>query len=157
MNKLLLIILITVSIHEAHAQQIRVIKFPELQQIIATSSSSIQVINFWATWCAPCVKELPLFEKLNAENRESIKITLINLDFADKLDRVKAFVDRKKMKADILLLDEIDYNQWIDKVDKHWGGAIPATLVINPQNGKRKFIERELVEGELEKLIEEVK
>lgn len=157
MNKLLLIILLTVSIQEAHAQQIRVIKFPELQQIINTSSSSIQVINFWATWCAPCVKELPLFEKFNAENRESIKITLINLDFADKLDRVKAFVDRKKMTADIVLLDEIDYNQWIEKVDKHWGGAIPATLVINPKNGKRKFIERELVEGELEKLIEEVR
>lgn len=157
MNKLLLIIFLSISIHEARAQQIRVIKFPELQQIINSSSSSIQVINFWATWCAPCVKELPLFEKLNAENKESIKITMINLDFADKLDRVKAFVDRKKMKADILLLDEIDYNQWIDKVDKHWGGAIPATLVINPKNGKRKFIEHELAEGELEKLIEEVK
>ncbi len=157
MNKLLLIILFTVSIQQTRAQQIRVIKFPELQEIIHSSSSSIQVINFWATWCAPCVKELPLFEKLNAENKESIKITLINLDFADKLDRVKAFVDRKKMTADILLLDEIDYNQWIDKVDKHWGGAIPATLVINPQNGKRKFIERELEEGELEMLIEEVK
>lgn len=157
MNKLLLIIFFTVSIQQTRAQQIRVIKFPELQEIIHSSSSSIQVINFWATWCAPCVKELPLFEKLNAENKESIKITLINLDFADKLDRVKAFVDRKKMTADILLLDEIDYNQWIDKVDKHWGGAIPATLVINPQNGKRKFIERELEEGELEMLIEEVK
>ncbi|MEO7989031.1 MAG: TlpA disulfide reductase family protein [Chryseolinea sp.] len=157
MNKLLLIILLSLSIHEARAQQIRVIKLPELQEIIHSGSASIQVINFWATWCAPCVKELPLFEKLNAENSESIKITLINLDFADKLDRVKAFVDRKKMKADVLLLDEIDYNQWIDKVDKHWGGAIPATLVINNQNGKRKFIERELEEGELEKLIEEVK
>lgn len=157
MNKFTIIIFLVFLIHQARAQQIRVIKFPELQKIIQANSSSIQVINFWATWCAPCVKELPLFEKLNAENKESIKITLINLDFADKLDKVKSFVDRKKMKSEILLLDEIDYNQWIDKVDKHWGGAIPATLVINPQNGKRKFIERELEDGELEKLIEQVK
>ena len=158
MNKFLLIIFLALSIYQTKAQHIRVIKFAELQEIIhPNSSSTIQIINFWATWCAPCVKELPLFEKLNAERGESIKITLINLDFADKLDRVRAFADRKKMKAEILLLDEIDYNQWIDKVDKHWGGAIPATLVINPQNGKRKFIERELEEGELEKLIEEVK
>src|SRR6186713_66799 len=158
MNKLLIIIFLALSIYQTHAQQIRVIKFAELQEIINSNSTSpIQVINFWATWCAPCVKELPLFEKLNAENNESIKITLINLDFADKLDKVKSFVDRKKMKSEILLLDEIDYDQWIDKVDKHWGGAIPATLVINPKNGKRKFIEHELEEGELEKLIEEVK
>ena len=158
MNKLLIIIFLVLSIHQIQAQEIRVIKFAELQEIISSNSSSpIQIINFWATWCAPCVKELPLFEKLNAENNESIKITLINLDFADKLDKVRSFVDRKKMKSQILLLDEIDYDQWIDKVDKHWGGAIPATLVINPKNGKRKFIERELEEGELEKLIEEVK
>ncbi len=142
---------------QTEAQQTRVIKFDELQKIIHSNSSAIQVINFWATWCAPCVKELPLFEKLNAQNRENIKITLVNLDFADKLDKVNAFIARKKMNAEVILLDEIDYNLWIDKVDKHWGGAIPATLVINPQNGKRKFIERELTEGELEKLIEEVK
>ena len=158
MNKLLIIIFLAVSIHQTQAQEIRVIKFAELQEIIYSDASSpIQVINFWATWCAPCVKELPLFEKLNDEKNESIKITLINLDFADKLDKVRSFVDRKKMKSEMLLLDEIDYNQWIDKVDKHWGGAIPATLVVNPKNGKRKFIERELEEGELEKLIEEVK
>ena len=158
MNRLLIIIFLALSIHQTRAQEIRVIKFAELQEIISSNSTSpIQVINFWATWCAPCVKELPLFEKMNAENNESIKITLINLDFADKLDKVKSFVDRKKMKSEVLLLDEIDYNQWIDKVDKHWGGAIPATLVVNPKNGKRKFIERELEEGELEKLIEGVK
>jgi len=156
-NKYLFILLLVFSVHQAKAQEIRIIKFPELQGIIQSKSNAIQVINFWATWCAPCVKELPLFEKLNAENNESIKITLISLDFADKLERVKSFVDRKSMKSNIVLLDEVDYNQWIDKVDKHWGGAIPATLVINPQNGKRKFVERELEEGELEKLIEQVK
>jgi thiol-disulfide isomerase/thioredoxin len=145
------------SLQQIHAQQIKVIKFDQLQEIIQSNTEVIQVINFWATWCAPCVKELPLLEKLNSENREGIKIMLINLDFADKVDKVNAFVARKKMKSEVLLLNEIDYNLWIDKVDKHWGGAIPATLVINPKNGKRKFVERELEEGELEKLIEEVK
>lgn len=157
MKKISLLCLLAFTFQQIHAQQIRVIKFDELQGIIQSNSTSIQVVNFWATWCGPCVKELPLFEKLNAENKEGIKITLINLDFVDKLDKVKSFVERKKMKADVLLLDEVDYNQWIDKVDKHWGGAIPATLVINNQNGKRKFIERELEEGELEKMIEAVK
>jgi len=157
MKKFLFILFFTLSIQQINAQQIRIIKLKELQEIINSNSSPIQVINFWATWCAPCVKELPLLETLHSKSLEGVKITLVNLDFADKLDKVNAFVERKKMKAEVVLLDEIDYNQWIDKVDKHWGGAIPATLVINSQNGKRKFIERELEEGELEKLIEEVK
>lgn len=140
---------------EVHAQQVEVVKFDRLQNIIDSKADKIQVINFWATWCAPCVKELPLFEKLNAEKKD-VKVTLINLDFADKEKRVESFLSKKKMTTEVLLLDEIDYNTWIDKVDQSWGGAIPATLVINPQNGKRKFVERELQEGELQKLLAEV-
>jgi thiol-disulfide isomerase/thioredoxin len=137
------------------AQQVDVIKFDRLQNIIETKAEKIQVINFWAMWCAPCVKELPLFEKLNADKKD-VKVTLINLDFADKQKKVESFLLRKKMTTEVLLLDEIDYNAWIDKVDKSWGGAIPATLIINPKNNKRKFIERELQEGELQKLLAEV-
>ncbi|HEY9047820.1 MAG TPA: TlpA disulfide reductase family protein [Ohtaekwangia sp.] len=123
-----------------------------------TKTNEIQVINFWATWCAPCVKELPLFEQLRTDNKKGdVKITLINLDFADKVNKVNAFLVKKKIQSSVLLLDEIDYNTWIDKVDQSWGGAIPATLIINPQNGKRKFVERELREGELEQLIEDVR
>jgi len=141
----------------ASAQKANVIKFDQLQALLDAKTDQVQVINFWATWCAPCVKELPLLEKLNAANDPAVKVTLINLDFADKVDKVNAFIARKNMKTDVLLLDEIDYNTWIDKVDKSWGGAIPATLIINPKNGRRKFLDKELQEGDLEKLIAEVK
>lgn len=133
--------------------QTKVIKFAALEAIMKKKDGPIQVINFWATWCGPCVKELPMFEQLTTTNT---KVTLINLDFVEKLDKVDAFVARKSMKSEVLLLDEMDYNSWIDKVDKEWGGAIPATLIYNPTNGKRTFIEHELKEGELEKLIESV-
>jgi thiol-disulfide isomerase/thioredoxin len=148
--------MILISALSASAQNIEIIKFPALQSLITSPSPKIHVINFWATWCAPCVKELPLFEKLNESNTD-VKVTLINLDFADKLDKVNSFAKKKNLKSEVFLLDEVDYNSWIDKVDKNWGGAIPATLVINSQNGKRKFIENELKEGELEKIISELK
>jgi thiol-disulfide isomerase/thioredoxin len=135
------------------AQSATVIKFSELQKILRTKSDQIQVLNFWALWCAPCIKELPLLEKLNTENSFNAKITLINLDYADKVEKVNEFIARKNIKSEVLLLDEIDYNSWIDKVDRGWSGAIPATLVFNPKTGKRKFVEKELKEGELEKLI----
>jgi thiol-disulfide isomerase/thioredoxin len=135
------------------AQSATVIKFSELQKILRTKPDQIQVLNFWALWCAPCIKELPLLEKLNTENSFNAKITLINLDYADKVEKVNEFIARKNIKSEVLLLDEIDYNSWIDKVDRGWSGAIPATLVFNPKTGKRKFVEKELKEGELEKLI----
>src|SRR5689334_25445503 len=155
MKKLTLVFAIFFA-QQAFAQNARIIKFAELEKIIHSQSEQIQVINFWATWCGPCVKELPIFEKLSGEKRGNINVTLINLDFAEKLDKVNSFISRKNMKSTVLLLDEIDYNSWIDKVDESWGGAIPATLVINSKTGQRKFVEKELSDGELEQLIAEV-
>lgn len=153
--RLILTLLFLSVFYLSQAQVKAVIKFNQLEKIMAPKTDSIVVINFWATWCAPCVKELPLFEKFQQEN-PSIKVTLINLDFADKIEKVKTFVTRKKMLSEVYLLDEIDYNSWIDKVDKSWGGAIPATLIINPKTGRRKFVEKELQAGELETIINEI-
>jgi thiol-disulfide isomerase/thioredoxin len=135
--------------------QIKVIKIASLEALMKKREGPVQVINFWTTWCGPCVKELPLFEQANA-TLTNTKVTLINLDFVEKLDKVDAFVTRKSIKSEVLLLDEIDYNAWIDKVDKDWAGTIPATLVYNPINGRRSFTQHELKEGDLEKLIQSV-
>jgi thiol-disulfide isomerase/thioredoxin len=138
---------------DTFAQKATIIKFDGLQKVLDSQSDRIQVINFWATWCAPCIKELPLLEKLNTSNDFNAKITLINLDYADKIGKVNEFIGRKNIRSEVLLLDEVDYNSWIDKVDEEWSGAIPATLIFNPKSGKRKFIEGELKEGELENVI----
>jgi len=154
MLRLLIAALISTS---ALAQQAEVVKFGRLEKLITSKSDKIQVINFWATWCAPCVKELPYFENLEQKNDPSVKVTLINLDYADKVGKVNAFISKKKITSDVLLLDEIDYNSWIDKVDPSWNGAIPATLVINTSTGERKFMECELTEPELDAFIKAVK
>jgi thiol-disulfide isomerase/thioredoxin len=155
LKRKILIVLFSLIAQITFCQTAEIVKFDVLKDLIEKPSGEIQVINFWATWCAPCVKELPYFEIVDS-TKSDISVTLINLDFADKLDKVNAFIARKAIKSKVLLLDEIDYNMWIDKVDKSWSGAIPATLIINPSNGKRKFIEASLEEGDLEKLIKEV-
>lgn len=135
----------------------KVIKWAGLEAVINKKSEKLQVINFWATWCAPCIKELPYFEAVNKAESDKIDVTLVSLDFEDEFEkRVLPFIEKRNLQSRVLLLDEIDYNSWIDKVDPSWSGAIPATLIINPLNGKRKFLEKELNEGELNSLIEDI-
>lgn len=150
----LILFLITLS---ASAQP-RVVKLPELEKLLKTKSEKIQVINFWATWCGPCVKEMPLFEKLGQE-RSDIRITLVSMDLEldSNPDKVYKFVERKAIKSDVMILDAADPNSWIDKIEKQWSGSLPATIVINTKTGKRAFVGKELKEGELERLIESVK
>ena len=143
--------------HVCQGQVSELVKLDRLQQLIQSEKEQIQVVNFWATWCAPCLKELPLFEKLN-EERKDVHVRLISLDMDLDPDpeKVRKFVSRKKIQSEVLILNERNPNLWIDKLDKNWSGALPATMVINNKTGKRKFVEKELHEGDLEKLIAQV-
>lgn len=154
-NTLLLLALLFCS--AAHAQKAEIIKLGQLQELINSKTDNIKIINFWATWCAPCVKELPLFEKLGQE-RTDVKITLVSMDIDldPNPEKIYKFVERKKIQSQVLILDEKDPNSWIEKIEKNWSGALPATIVINGKTGQRKFVEKELHEGDLEKLIAEI-
>jgi len=141
----------------ASGQQAEQIKLKDLQQLINKPSEKVQVINFWATWCAPCVKEVPFFETLNQENK-GVNVTLVSMDYDldPNPEKVHRFITRKKLQSKVVILAEQNPNDWIDKIDKSWSGALPATLIVNTKTGKRKFVQKELHEGELEKMIEEV-
>ena len=88
------------------------------------TTDSLHVINFWATWCKPCIKELPFFDSLTSENYQ---VTLVSLDFT--LDAVETYVQRKNVKSKVVLLSDQNTNRWIDLVDPNWSGAIPFTIV----------------------------
>ncbi len=158
MKFLLSLSVLVLSAISGLAQKAELVKIHDLQNRIEAPSDKVQVINFWATWCAPCIKELPLFEQM-AASRDDIEISLvsIDLDLDPNPEKVHRFVARKKLQSNVLILDATDPNTWIDKIDKSWSGAIPATLVINTTTGKRKFVEKELKEGDLEDLISSVK
>ena len=147
--------LFTLTSLPLQAQSVEVIKFPELENIINKPADKVKVINFWATWCRPCMKELPYFEAAQKERAEELQVYLISLDDVEKLDsRVQPLVERKNMSSIVKLLDETDYNAFIDKVDPRWSGAIPATLVIF--GDERRFVEGEMTEEELNQLITEI-
>jgi thiol-disulfide isomerase/thioredoxin len=121
-------------------------------------ADSVYVINFWATWCGPCVKELPYFEALNQKYKAGqFKQILVSLDDPKKLEsKVIPFISKNNIRSEVILLEDGKYNSWIDKVDPRWSGAIPITLIIK---GKEKlFYEQEFhsmaeIEIELLKLL----
>jgi thiol-disulfide isomerase/thioredoxin len=137
----------------SNEQPIAVVKFDAVKKILANDTDKVRVINFWATWCAPCIKELPNFEALG-EKYDQIEVILINLDFVEGLDKVKKFSDKRALKSKVILLDEIDYNSWIDQVSTDWSGAIPATIIVGPHAASKKFIEGELSASELEEALQ---
>ena len=102
------------------------------------------VVNFWATWCKPCVQELPGFDSLYKEtNGSKIKVLLVSLDFKEDLDKkVNPFLAKNHIVAECVLLDEINGNDFVNKIAPVWSGAIPATLF---RKGKRsEFMEKKI-------------
>ncbi|MEQ8423186.1 MAG: TlpA disulfide reductase family protein [Cyclobacteriaceae bacterium] len=158
MSRIITAIIFICAFSGGHAQTAKMVKINDLEKMIEVKSDKIQVINFWATWCAPCIKELPFFEQMNA-SRDDVRVSLVSVDIDLDPDpaKVHRFVARKKLKSDVYILNEENPNSWIDKIDENWSGAIPATLIVNNTTGKRKFVERELKEGDLDRLIESVK
>jgi thiol-disulfide isomerase/thioredoxin len=123
------------------AQKVAVFdNYSNLEKEILSDKNTVYVVNFWATWCGPCVKELPHFEKLNSENK-SIKVVLVSLDFKNQFEsKLLPFLKKKSIKSEVVLLTDTNYNSWLPMVDKDWSGSIPATLII--KNGKKIFVEK---------------
>lgn len=139
----------------SQAQTVRVVKFSELKKTLSSQADTLYVVNFWATWCKPCVMELPYFEKAHQEfKQQKVKILLVSLDFESDLNtKLKPFVKRKNLQSSVWLLNETDYNSFIDQVDTAWQGALPATVIFNNARKQHQFIDKELKENQLKEII----
>lgn len=136
-------------------QSVAVIKLAQLEPLLNKTDDTLRVVNFWATWCAPCVKELPQFEAARQKYAgKKLSVLLVNLDEPDALEtKVKPFVKKRNLRSRVVLLDEPDQNAWIEKIAPEWSGALPMTLVVNRARNIRKFIGKAFREGELETII----
>lgn len=136
-----------------------IIKFDQFEKLVDQQDDVLYVINFWATWCGPCVKELPDFMAVNEamKDRKDFKMILVSLDEKSNWQsEVIPFAANNNLNVDIYLLDELRrMNYWIPRVDKKWMGSIPATVFY--KNGKKlRFVEKQLHKDPLEAIIKEV-
>jgi thiol-disulfide isomerase/thioredoxin len=131
-----------------------VYKINDLVKRVDTSQTTL-IVNFWATWCKPCVQELPAFDSLNTESK-NYKVILVSLDFKEDIkSKVNPFLKKNHIKSECVLLDEVNGNDFIDKISKEWSGAIPATLFKN--TNKKIFIEKKMRLEELNTQLSNLK
>lgn len=135
------------------SREVRIMDFDQFAPWLVRETDSVYVINFWATWCAPCIREIPYFEQLHKTYAsEKVKVLLVSLDDPNRMDHhVIPFLDRLAVNSQVVLLDDPNANRWIPLVSDEWSGAIPATVIYNKD--KKLFFEKEFQYEELEKII----
>ena len=129
-------ILLMLSCDTSSNDTIEIVDFDGLYGKIDLSVDKTYVINFWATWCAPCVKELPYFEEVNKQSKDNnTEVILVSLDFPSQIEsKLKPYLKKNKIKSRVILLDDSKINTWVPKVSEGWDGGIPATLIVNSLN-----------------------
>ncbi len=135
--------------------ELEIYDYAGFEKFLNKKDDKVYVINFWATWCGPCVKELPYFENLNEEYKnKNVEVILVSLDFSHLYDKkLKPFIKEKKISSRVIVLDDVDMNTWIPKVDESWSGSIPATIIY--KNDKKQFYEQSFTYEELEKEVKQ--
>lgn len=127
------------------SQEIKSVKITDLEKIISESRTPL-IINFWATWCQPCIEEISYFlEEVKDHRKDSLAILLVSLDFKEAFpSKISSFAKKRKMTVPIVWLNETNADYFCPRIDAKWSGAIPATLFINNKKGYRKFVEEQI-------------
>ncbi len=155
MRIILCFLVVLTGFAEINAREIEKAGVEKIQKILNNPEDKLFVLNFWASWCRPCVKELSYFEKLAKEySYEEVEFILMSLDFPSQIEsRLIPFLKRNEISLKVILIEELDYDKWMNLVDESWQGNLPATLFINNKTGLRHFVNRPLEEDELRNVV----
>lgn len=134
------------------AQEVREMKIGELEDYIQKLERP-SVLNFWATWCAPCLEEMPWFNKIAGQNK-NIDLIFVSVDNARAFpEKIQSLANKKKIKATLIWLNETNADVFCPRIDERWSGSIPATLFVNHKSNYRKFTEKQISPVELRKQL----
>lgn len=158
MKKIFSLSIFILAVLFSSAQEIPKWKVAQLEEFIKKTDKPT-IINFWATFCKPCIEEIPYFQKLAGKfENEGVQLLLVSLDMEEVYPKIKSFAQKRNFTAPIVFLDETNADLFCPKVDDSWSGALPASLFVNNKTGYRKFFEEQLpvnkVESEIKSMIQ---
>lgn len=158
MRKSVLVLIIVLIGCYSYGQSIPKWKITDVQDYIKKSETPV-IVTFWATYCIPCIEEIPYFQELVKKYGDhGVKLLLVSLDFEEFYPtRIRKFADKQKFTAPIVWLDETNADYFCPKIDTAWSGVMPATLLVNNKSGYRSFFEEQIpkdtLEAEIRKMI----
>ncbi len=129
----------------------------QLRHRLERQGDTLVVVNFWATWCRPCIEELPLFDSLAHRYRHApVRVWLVNVDERSRWERsVKPFIRRRQFSLPVLLLAHGGGSQWMGTLHPAWTGTIPATLFWRASDSVAELVEGEWTAEELERYVQQ--
>lgn len=138
-----------------YAQNVYLASINQILNRVSQQPDTLWVLNFWATWCRPCVVELWDFNSFHLHHLDKpIRVLLVSVDAPETAtSRVQAFVRKKKITTEVVVLTETKPRDWIHKISVNWSGSIPSTLFVAPKTQKRIFKEQSFDEIELGELV----
>ena len=149
-KKILFFLILINYISFCQSNEVKTVNYNELKPLINKSGEKTYVVNFWATWCAPCIKEIPYYDELN--KNPVIDVLLVSLDFPNHMySRLIPFIKKNKIQSEVMLLNDSNENYFISDINSDWSGALPATIIYNKK--KRVFFEKSFTRDELFKLV----
>ncbi|MFN8243819.1 MAG: TlpA family protein disulfide reductase [Ferruginibacter sp.] len=157
MRYLLLIFMLAGIQTVAQAQPVPRLKMADVVKMYSQPSDTVYVINFWATFCKPCVAEIPDFIRICDQYAgQKVKLLLVSLDLKEDYPvTIRSFAQKRHFNTNIAWLNETNADVFCPMIDKSWSGAIPATLMVNARSGCKKFFEGEMKAAAFEMMLKE--
>jgi len=137
-----------------HSQQVKSIKITELEETIKESKTHL-IVNFWATFCVPCLQEIPYFQEItNQYKSKNVSLIFVSLDMKEAYPvKVNDMAKKLKLVYPVVWLNETNADYFCPKVDTSWTGGMPSSLFVNNATGYHKFFEEPLSKEKLESEI----
>jgi thiol-disulfide isomerase/thioredoxin len=155
-KKLLFLIIIIGFTVTAHSQSIPKWKMDQVVKAFSKKNDTVYVVNFWATFCKPCIEEIPDFIRIVKKyEKQKVKLMLVSLDLPSFYPaKIAAFAKKNNYTgAQIIWLNETNADIFCPMIDKSWSGAIPSTIIVNNKTGYRKFTEDQIKPADFEASI----